>query len=68
MGEAEKRRRIEQAHKEGRCPNCWDPIQAGKGHGSGKLSDGIFCGLYCEAVFHEDYYRERIRASRPSPN
>jgi hypothetical protein len=68
MDEAEKGRRIAQAHAEGRCPNCWDPIKPGKGCGSGRLADGVFCGQNCQALFHEDYYRDRIRASRPSPN
>jgi len=68
MDEAEKRRRIAQAHEEGRCPNCWDSIKPGEGCGPGRLSDGIFCGLDCQVAFHQDYYRERLRTSRPSPN
>lgn len=68
MDEAEKRRRIAQAHEEGRCPNCWEQIEPGQGYGSGRLSDGVFCGLDCQAGFHEEYYRERARASCPSQN
>jgi hypothetical protein len=68
MDEAEKRRRIARGHEEGTCPNCGNVIEPGKGCGPGSLSDGIFCGLDCQAAFHEDHYRERIRASRPSPN
>ena len=68
MDEAEKRRRIAQAHEEGRCPNCWDSTKPGGGCGPGRLSDGIFCGLDCQVAFHQDYYRERLRTSRPSPN
>lgn len=68
MDEAEKRRRIAEGREKGTCPNCGKAIQPGEGCGSGRLSDGIFCGLACQADFHEDYYRERIRASRPSPN
>lgn len=68
MDEAEKRRRIARGHEEGSCPNCGNSIVRGEGCGSGRLSDGIFCGLECQATFHEDYYRERIRGSGPSPN
>jgi hypothetical protein len=68
MDEAENRHRIARGHEEGTCPNCGKVIGPGGACGSGRLSDGIFCGLDCQAVFHEDYYRERIRASRPSSN
>ena len=68
MDEAEKRRRIGQAHEEGRCPNCWKPIEPGEGCGSGRLADGIFCGPTCQVAFHRDYYRERARGSSPSRN
>lgn len=68
MNEEKKRRRIAQAHEQGRCPKCWEPIGPGEGFGSGRLSDGVFCGLDCQAVFHRDYYRERVGASGPSPN
>lgn len=68
MDAAEKRRRIDAAAAEGVCPNCGRPLTPENRIGSGRISDGIFCGLDCIATFHEDYFRERIRASKPSPN
>jgi hypothetical protein len=62
----EKRRRIAEANPDS-CPQCGQPLGEDR-IGSGRLADGIFCSLDCIAIFHEDYFRERARASRPSPN
>lgn len=68
VDEREKRDRIARGHDKGLCPNCWGLIEPGEGVGSGRLADGIFCGLDCQAAFHKDYYRERTRASNPRQN
>jgi hypothetical protein len=62
-----KRRKIDEAREAGTCPNCGGPLGPDP-VGSGRLSEGRFCGLDCQGAFYEDYYRERIRASRPSSN
>jgi hypothetical protein len=61
-----KRRRISEANPD-RCPNCGQPLGTDR-VGSGRLSDGIFCSLECLATFHDDYFDERARGSRPSPS
>jgi hypothetical protein len=63
-----KRQRIAEANAMGRCPNCGQPLDTGKPVGSGRRSEGIFCSLDCLATFHEDYFRERARASKPAQN
>jgi hypothetical protein len=68
MDEAEKQRRITRGRDEGSCPKCGNRIEPGHGCGSGALSDGIFCDTGCQAAFHKDYYRDRIRGSHASPN
>jgi hypothetical protein len=68
VDEREKKDRIARGHDQGLCPNCWSSIEPGGGVGSGRLADGIFCGLDCQAAFHKDYYRERARASNPPQN
>lgn len=60
-------RRIAEANQADQCPECGRPLGPER-VGSGAHRDGIFCSLECQAAFHEDYYRERIRASRPSQN
>ena len=59
---------LEQALCGGRnCPNCGQALGPGR-TGSGRLSDGVFCGLDCLAIFHKDYFDQRARASNPSQN
>lgn len=63
-----RRRRIEEALAADACANCLKPLGDGERVGTGRFRDGVFCGLECQAKFHEDYYRERARASNPSRN
>jgi hypothetical protein len=61
--------RIAEGHERGICPQCGVSVaEPAPRVGSGAISEGLFCSLDCQAVFYEDYYRERIRASRPSSN
>lgn len=68
MDAEEKRRRIDEANADDRCPRCGQPIAPESRVGSGRISDGYFCSLDCIATFHEDHFRERARASRRSQN
>ena len=40
------------------CPKCGKSIQEGRGVGSGKIAEGLFCGLDC---FGEYYKGELIQ-------
>ncbi len=62
-----RERRIAEANRADQCPQCGRPLGPER-VGSGVLSDGIFCSLGCQTAFHEDYFRERARASNPSRN
>lgn len=65
----DKERRIAAARQDETCPECGKPLPSGGERvGSGALADGVFCSLDCQAAFHEDYYRERARASNPPHN
>lgn len=43
------------------CPNCGNSIPEGKRVGSGKKSEGGFCGLDCYAQYRALELRERAR-------
>ena len=34
------------------CPSCGQEYDVGRGYGSGRLDDGLFCSLDCFAKFH----------------
>ena len=61
------RQRIEDGHRQGTCPNCGEAL-GDSPVGTGRHDDGRFCSQKCQIEFHQDYYRERAKASRPSPN
>jgi hypothetical protein len=67
MDESDKRAAIEHARRTDTCPQCRRPLAEDR-VGSGSLTDGVFCSLDCQAQFHDDYFRERIRQGLPSPN
>ena len=65
----DKRARIEAAARKDVCPQRGRPLLPPPDRvDSGNLADGLFCSLECLGNFHEDYFRERARASNPSRN
>jgi hypothetical protein len=61
-----KEQRVRKAAEHDSCPQCGKSLTDRVG--SGRLSDGVFCSLNCMALFHDDYYRERISHATPSAN
>lgn len=62
----DKRAAIEEARRTETCPRCHKQLGDDR-IGSGRLADGVFCSLDCQAKFHIDYYHERIK-HLPSSN
>jgi hypothetical protein len=65
----DKRRAIERARAQGVCPACGRTLPpVPEPVGTGRLADGLFCGLDCLASFHDDYFEERRELGTPTDN
>lgn len=56
-----KAERIRRGRDEGVCPQCGQNIERGKGVGTGRSVDGLFCSLDCISIFHgEEFVRQHL--------